>query len=796
MSNLKKILLSCFLIFIIGVTGLFYYVSTKISPEELRLTLQQEVQKAIPNSIVDLGPIEYSLGANIKFQLTRLDIKSKNKLKNDLFKVKGVEIKIPIWSIITGGGDIDVLVNKPQIYYKQFKKTDNWSIALKKKSSKSKKVKSKKAPEAEKNKKGDLKEKTDGQITLPVFLTKSKLNLKLLNIQVDYLLKNKDKGKLDVSKFILKDIGLNHQTAFVIDSDLSFKNKTNKISLHTLIIGEFNVSDILSKPEFKTTIEIKVGKIKMSDFSAYELPAINTKLNVMINKKGHVAGDASTNFLDRNVMDFNFSVNGDNVLVSKVKTLLFIQDLAKIINLQLVGIDYSATKLALDGDLSIKKGVLRPALSLKLSPAIKVSLGGLKAQGEVSGTLKAKKLSLNLKNKIFDGPVNVSLDTNIDINNPPNGPSKMSPIVVSIDGNGIQVPKDYIREALYGKSAQSPKAKTAKNSEPKEEKSTTPVGSSKTSAPAKVKESPVLLPPLRLGLNLKGINIGGEDLAINGKVIVAGNSIATKKVKFKYSRGSGSLNHTTKITNLKSVNKFDFSMTDLNLSSLKVFLPPMLESVSGFFSGSASGEATLPNIGTPKYNVIIDTKAINGELKGLNISEHVNGLVSKLTILKGKVDANKKYDVDGNFERLIFKGNLKTYEHQIKTFDFVGVDKKIEINGSGKIVMLPQKNRSEMKINFKDNTGSVSKTLKKEAGTEILPLRLKGTGYELVVDYPYTIKKLAKSAYKTKGKAKIKKIVNKKLKKKLGKKAESLADKLLKGKGKKKINKLLDGLFK
>jgi hypothetical protein len=131
------------------------------------------------------------------------------------------------------------------------------------------------------------------------------------------------------------------------------------------------------------------------------------------------------------------------------------------------------------------------------------------------------------------------------------------------------------------------------------------------------------------------------------------------------------------------------------------------------------------------------------------------------------------------------KGHFTTAQYNIASFDFVGINKKVQITGSGDIYPLPNSGKmSSMDVNFTDNTGKISDLLMANVGTKVLPIHVTGPGFDLKPDYGYTISKLAKGAVKTKGQEELKKVIDKNL------------DKVVPAAAKEKVQGILNGLFK
>ena len=159
-------------------------------------------------------------------------------------------------------------------------------------------------------------------------------------------------------------------------------------------------------------------------------------------------------------------------------------------------------------------------------------------------------------------------------------------------------------------------------------------------------------------------------------------------------------------------------------------------------------------------------------------------MLANIPVVKDQMK-DKQLKIDGNFETLTMKGRFTNTQYNIATFDFIGLDKKIQLSGNGDIYpQVGSGKNSAMEVNFIDNTGKISDVLLKNVGTKVLPMRVSGPGFDMKPDYGYTISKLAKGALKTKGEAKVKEAIQKNI------------DKFVPAAAKEKVKGLLDGFFK
>jgi hypothetical protein len=280
------------------------------------------------------------------------------------------------------------------------------------------------------------------------------------------------------------------------------------------------------------------------------------------------------------------------------------------------------------------------------------------------------------------------------------------------------------------------------------------------------------------------INIGGEDFSGRGRIVTSAKTMAVDNLNFKFSKGSGKLTQTMNLNSTSSDSKFNFEIANLNLSSFKAFLPPFVENFTGTFTGKVNGAATIYKTEKmPSFDVTVVADASKGEIKKLNLSEYINPMLANIPGVKDQVK-DKQVKFDGNFDTFSFKGRFTNTSYTLTSFDFVGLDKKVQVTGAGEIYPQAGTKLSSVDVNVTDNTGKISEVLLKNTGSKILPMRVVGPGFEMKPDYSYTVGKLAKGALKTKGEEKVKEVVQKNI------------EKIVPEAAKEKVKGILNGLFK
>ncbi|MDD4973076.1 MAG: hypothetical protein PHY93_01930 [Bacteriovorax sp.] len=763
-SKKIKILGIVLAVILVLLGGLLYYASTKLKPSEIKRITIEQTKKVFPKAEVALQNVQIGWGLNFNINLEKLSIKAlKDNQQIEMMSVDQLVVKVPVWAILTGSGVIEVKLDAPLVNYHEFAEGNNWTYAMG----------DKKTPEEKKAEEEKEKKEGRGASSALGIFGKSKINVKLSDVAVKYSLRDSSKGEIKVSRFLIKGLNFESSTAFEIASSANFIMKDqSKVAFDTLAIGEFNIADLMKNGSVTSVVIVKVNNISKTGLE-WKFPEITTNIDFLLKKDGELSGKLTTTFESQNKISANFKMTKE-VEISDINVEIILKDIAAIIGLD-KSIDMSKAKLSAKGSVLYSEDKkINANLSFAIAPGIVYSKDGLVASSSVSGDFKGSEISVKVKTEAMDGQINTFINGQFNPNEKFDM-AKIKPFDIRVVASGMKIPEKVIRAKLWDKKS--------------EEALATEEASKKAAAAAIVKGEPTKasmgLPPSSVNVEWSSINIGGEDFSGRGKIITSLNSIAIDNMNFKFSKGTGKLAQTMMIGKSSSESKFNLEMANLNLSSFKAFLPPMIENFTGTFTGKVNGTATMFKNGKPAlYDVNVVADAKKGEIKKLNISDYINPILANIPVVKDKMK-DKQLKIDGNFETLTMKGRFTNILYNITAFDFVGIDKKVQISGSGDIYPQAGSGKtSSMEVNFIDNTGKISDVLQQNVGTKILPLRVTGPGFDMKPDYGYTLSKLAKGALKTKGEEKLKEALQKNL------------DKFVPAGAKDKVKGLLDGFFK
>ena len=758
-SNKFKIIGIIAAVFIVLIAGVVYYASTKLNPEEIRKIAIAQTQKVFPKAETTLGSVKINWGLNFKIELHQFALTTKNPEGKsvEMMAVDELIVKVPLWAVLTNGGIIEIQMDKPLMNYAEFPVGNNWTYAM---GNKDEKKEEEKTPE----------EKAKAQEKAVGLFGKSKINVKLSDVAVKYALRSNSSGQANLSRFLVKGLNFETSTAFEIASDAKFTmSDLSVVSFSTIAIGEINIADLVKNGSVSSLVIIKLNNVAKTGLE-WKFPEVTTNLNLLLKKNGEISGSVTTAFETQNKISAEFKMTKE-IEISNINVEVILKDIGMIMGLDRA-IDLSKAKLNARGKLLYTEDKKIDAdLSFNIAPGIGYAKDGIVATTSIDGSFKKKDIFVHVKTDVLSGIVDTIVNGEFDPNQKFDLKA-LKPFDIKVSANRLKIPEKTIQQKLWTKKDPAEVAKE----EAEAEKIRT----------AAIKEGRPLpsLPSANVNVSWANINIGGEDFSGRGKIIVASQSIAIDEMTFKFSKGFGKLSQTMKLGNKSSESNFDLSITDLNLSSFKPFLPPFIENFSGTFSGKVNGSATLFKANNlPKYNVNVAMDAKKGEIKKLNISDYITPLLANIPIVKDQV-SGKEVKLDGNFETLAMKGNFTNTKYALQSFNFVGINKRVEVTGSGDIYPeIGASEKSNMEVNFTEN-GKIGDILQKNLGVRALPMRLVGPGFAMKPEAQFTLLRVAKSAAKTKGVEVVTKIIDKNI------------DKIVPEKAKEQVKGLLDNLFK
>ncbi|MBF0359741.1 MAG: hypothetical protein HQK49_01965 [Oligoflexia bacterium] len=803
-KNLKiNVIIVIFLLVLLCIGGLFYYISSKISPEEIKKITISTISKSFPNAKVELEKLDYSIGFSFKFKIQNLSIipttvsSDPAASAGSLFSVNEVEARVPFWALLTGGGTIEIYINKPSLEFIMFAKDDNnWKRAMMSSSSSS--SSSPTTAPATTTTTTATAAATDqkGQIEVINFLMNSSLNVKFIDIDLKYKLQNNTSGHILLSRFLLKNLNLKNATAFELASKIELNMKDKMVSLDSMVVGHINIHEIILNKDIHSSIVVKLENIKYPLVQG-QIPTIKSDIDLTLRRDdGAIIVINKTDIGSMGNVRSSVSILKEIIEVNDIDVAVGIKDVIDIFAPTMKMVGPTNSKFKLSGNLLMKEGKILPKLEFSASPGVKINLdNGPDLITKMSGSLIKDDVNIVVNNSVFKGAIDLRVNTSFDLNKPVSEISKLNLIRAEIAMSDLNVSNDFIQKTLYEKKPNREKVEKAEKAEKVEnlekveqvekvekENSTSTSNISNSPAPSRsaiktkttatsVTTTTVAttnsgqLPPAIIQVKWSKVKIGDEYFDGSTNISVRDNRVGSEDLNFTFSKGKGNISFLLQLlTEVSTKVQWKFALNNLNLNSLRCFLPPMLEEINGVFTGKVDGDLTLTDLTkninkankkntttattattAVNYNVDYDLKILSGAIKGIKINEVVGGVLNKIPYL-ADVLAQKNYKISNDFERLSIKGNSKKDSLFINDFEFMGIKNKVELKGRGILFAAETKRQSNLEVDYIDHSDVLAPILEKNIGVNILPMKLSGPGFNLTPDYAYTLDKLAKLA--------------------------------------------------
>ena len=756
----KKLLLLFGTAFVVFCLTAIFITINKISPKEIRSIAMRELQKTFPAADIKLGKIDFSLGFTVSLKFDGLSVALK-QAGEKLFSVKDASIHIPLRAVLFGGGAVEAVFLRPKIFYKEIRNSNNWALAMKS---------SLNSPQR-RPKPSKVKSSEDDSFTMmvPGALGRIKLNFKFIDVDLSYSRKNKQKGSIKFSRFLIKDINFDEKTAFEMASRMNFDlDEEKSIALDALIIGEFNLAEIYKNERFNSFIVVKLGNFKTKGI-LLRPPEIRVEINLTADKKGKILAELLANLSSKSKFSADFNVDVKKIKISNISMDIYMEDILSSVDMQEHSLSPGKARLNLTGFVSINsldKFRINPKLKFSLTPGLIYNVNDLSLKTAMSGMFVKDRFHMDIKNQLAQGNLDISVKGKIDLGRRPVF-KKSNPLSVKMKLDGLVLKEDLVKKALYSrKNTQSP---ALTDSDKESEKK------------IQVKKREPSLIPARIDIDWKKIKLGREISSGSGVVVLTSRTVTTPKMNVRFLKGRINLSHKSEFLKNSDRHSFNLKLRKLDISRINDLLPSPLQKIDGHLNGNLSGKITLLKKGGMDYKVKTDVIANNGAVRGLKLGEKLDRFVAKLGKipgLEGKIKKDKKYDLDA-FKTLQIKGDFSSQAYRVKRIRYVESKNKLEMDIDGVVYPPVVKKQGSLNVNFNSKIANISGIVKKQTNLDSIPVRLKGKGFDLEPDYGYTAKKLLSSMAKSKAKSQIRK----------------LGDKLLKKKGKNKIKDLLKGLL-
>lgn len=721
-----------FVFLLMALGAALFYASTLITPEKIRQTTVETLEETFPGGEVSLGKIDYSVGLKFKLDIESLSIKLKQG-KGQLFDLKNLEVFIPFWAILTGGGDLSIEIDSPTLFYHQYaNKKSNWDLALgdKKKS--------------ELAAKGNDSKDESIEFTVPAFAEDSRLNVRVANLAVRVTNPTAEKTELVLNKIILKNLNLKKSSAYEIESHITQALKEGELKTHIQLVGDINLAEYLKNKILTSRFAFKMTDTQVP-MTGVKIPNIETKGEVVLKENGqiHIKNNLEVGSVlnykgEMLLTDKELILNGTKLEV----VLSEIQEVLPQMEASLKGINLNSSELHLAGDARFNtvQKKLKTDINFKLTKELILNtLLGFPATMKLQGTYKNGEVKASNTLSMYSGDVVTSVVTKIDPLNLPSQINKWNTIKVSSVLTGLKLKERDLEKFQSSNNETSSAPKT-------------------TAGKAKTHADPVLLPPVELSIDGRNLFLGNREFSLRGKILTKDRRVNIQN--FLLSQGGGKFNvKSSVLLNKKQEGNFVVNINNFNINGFSALFPSYARKAKGITNGKITGHFSLYPLA---YMADTDIQLLNGKVKDLNVNQMVNALFDSL---KDKMP-KKETKVTEGFDLLLFKGVARENKVQVKKLKIVGNKKSFELDTSGHIGM-HERSKSKLQGDFQSPEVKSSLKMKK------LPVRFTGRQFSLMPDLPYILGKVANAQAKLAGQKAVKK-QKKKLEKELKKKAKNL----------------------
>jgi hypothetical protein len=231
---------------------------------------------------------------------------------------------------------------------------------------------------------------------------------------------------------------------------------------------------------------------------------------------------------------------------------------------------------------------------------------------------------------------------------------------------------------------------------------------------------------------------------MQGSIRLSKGQLRSQNLRLTAGKGQATLNISAQIREREIRARIENELTNFEMASLVGFLPPVVETVTGTTRGELKADAQITPAAPLRYQASFNFAVQDGEVKNVNLTEQLRAVLGRLDFLGG----SNLGGISDKFKQLLLRGTATEKLLTLDQFDFQGLRDSMRLTGKGHVGQPESREKSQLTLEFTDLTGNISRRLKDNTGSEVLPLRLAGTELELKPDYEYTLSRVGKGALK------------------------------------------------
>jgi hypothetical protein len=640
MNKKLKIILSILAAIITSFVVFFIYLSTQINTENIKKVIVQQIEDNLKGSKANIDKLSYSFGRKITFDVDQLNI---DQPSNKALAIKNIKIKVPIYSILTRGGAVDIIINDPNVFLLDIGGKVNWSYFFE--------------SETQENKKLKLK--------LPKFIEESRINLKVNRVSIKFLDENLS---VPVDKILLKNISLKKMTAFDISSQLNLNYENNLINVSYDIVGETLLRDFLEGRDTKVNLMMNFNDIK---YNSYKIPNTKIKGLVTIDKKQNIKFSLRNDVENTLVGEVkgNYSALSQKLSIETFEEEVSVKHITKYVpelKKQFESFISDDLKVLVQGTLSfdVLNKRLNPFIGFKSLKKFEIKYDDIKAESSFEGSLQEDKFNLEIVSTLLEGQVKSNIKTELNSNLDQIG--EFSNTSVDIVASNLK----YKFKPIELPSSENTEENTEEENYPE-----------------------LNLPPI--AIKIIGIDNQLNDLSIatESNINLEGNEVFIKNFRnIINQKGILAVKGNVKITPEKINLNSQAEITNVNMQLFNSFLPGKLGKIDGVCNGMVKVLGDLKNL-----SVDGDIKLMDGRVNDLDLNDYILPILSEYNI---NIDKQKSLNLSSGFEHLNsrFKYNKELLE--IKTLNLNTDKNELKLRGNGNLSF---NENEKSKIYFKCN---------------------------------------------------------------------------------------------
>lgn len=438
----KNIFLGTFIAVVVSILlGGYLYFDSYLEDEKIKRIISNKIEEVFPGGKVSFSLDRVSLRSSIYTKISNLELKLKREPQGpSLLEISSLTAKIPLWSILLGGGNVEISIKEPKINFLKKNKVSNWSLASDKNSIKSDVLVNKNKDEEKKN------------ISLPAFIINSTLALRIQNLEINHSDHSGPNpvanNKVLIEKLVLKNLGITSNAAFEVETSISKDFFQKKLSFRLVAVGSVGVEEFLRKSELKLKSNIRFMDVFVEGGSGY--PTIVSNLDANLNREGTLQGKVQF-ISEQSSLKFNFVKKAESLNLDNINGEFDYASIINFLDLKKEKRLRSLQKASVTGSFLIdSNGDLTPKLQAKLI-SLSSNFGGSNLIGDFDISVSEKDFNLSGSGKVFDGEFNLTSKGKLKVNEDLPLDKKLSAVLSDVKLKNIVIPQgkfDSLRMAF------------------------------------------------------------------------------------------------------------------------------------------------------------------------------------------------------------------------------------------------------------------------------------------------------------------------------------------------------------